>query len=451
MEGLDHSASDAFDVFSGPKVDYRIQNIYTQELLPTAPIDKNSTTISFSAEPNQNFTDLANSYIQVKFKLTMPNGGKIKAKVAPPDPTIMDHGMPSADPPWYGCGTINGPGFSMFKDVEMRISDQLVSSMSGLYYMKAYATTLFHYDFEQRNSMLERMLYFDDGDAGNRNPFEFTGYQQRFEYLEESNPFTISAPIYTSFHCQGKFLIPMCKLDYSFTLLEAPVFLLTNQASQAFAYEILEAKMVMRRVSVLPALQNKVERMLAQGSVCQYPLTHINCRKLIIPASLRTYSYQSLFLGEFLPRAVLIAIGTQAQQSNFMESPFNFKSNNLTDVSITVNNQRFPTQSFQLNYAGTPPEFIKGFTSLYPDLWGNKGSWIDLDKYANKGFCFYYISFNSDSPPESSFASKINGPARIDMTFGVDTNPILNVFIWSYSEECIMIDQSRNVRVPFKL
>ena len=65
METIEHPANDAFDVFSGPTVDYRIQNIYTQELLPTAPLNKNSTTISFSAEPNQNFTDLANSYLEI--------------------------------------------------------------------------------------------------------------------------------------------------------------------------------------------------------------------------------------------------------------------------------------------------------------------------------------------------------------------------------------------------
>ena len=148
---------------------------------------------------------------------------------------------------------------------------------------------------------------------------------------------------------------------------------------------------------------------------------------------------------------MLIAVGTQTQQSNFRESPFDFNHNNLTDVSITVNSQRFPTQSFQLNYSGNPPSYMKGFTSLYQDLWSNRGSWIDLDKYANKGYCFYYISFNSDLPSETSFASKINGPARIDMSFSVDTNPILNVFLWSYSEECIMLDQSRNVKIPFKL
>lgn len=183
----------------------------------------------------------------------------------------------------------------------MRISDQLVSSMSGLYYMKAYAMTLFHYDLETRHSSLERILYFDDSDAGNRDPFEPTGYAQRFEYLEESKAFTLSTPIFTSLHCQGKHLIPMVKLDYCFYLNDSPTFLLTNQTAQAFAYEVLEAKMVMRRITVLPALQNKVERMLAQGSLCQYPMTHVNCRKLIIPASLRHFSYQSLFIGEFLP------------------------------------------------------------------------------------------------------------------------------------------------------
>ena len=116
MDSLDFGdgANPSFDFFTSPKTDFRVQGVYYDELLPLAPISSTTTSLSFTSEPNPNFTDLASTKLELKFRLINPDGSKIKAAAPPPDPTLLSEAMPQAAA-YYGCGVIQAPGFSLFK------------------------------------------------------------------------------------------------------------------------------------------------------------------------------------------------------------------------------------------------------------------------------------------------------------------------------------------------
>ena len=226
---------------------------------------------------------------------------------------------------------------------------------------------------------------------------------------------------------------------------------MTNQAGAQFRYQVLDARLLLKRVISLPSLQNRMEKALASGQMANYPCHYINCRKLVIPAGLRNFSYQSLFAGENLPKACLFALSSQSKATNFEESPFQFETHNLKEITVSVNSQRFPTQSFNLGYNSTPKSYIRGFQSLYPDLWSSEGTYIDIKKYLQGGYCMYYIPFNTDSTTEDSFVAKQLGPCRVDLTFENDDNAVLILYIWAFSDQNFLIDAARNCYVNFKL
>ena len=97
---------------------------------------------------------MAETRLEFKIRLTLANGTPLPPAVAP--------GPVKNATPYYSCGLIQSPGTSIFKDIEMRLNDCLVSSMSGNYAINSYLQTLMFYNFETRNSALERQLYFDD-------------------------------------------------------------------------------------------------------------------------------------------------------------------------------------------------------------------------------------------------------------------------------------------------
>lgn len=245
----------------------------------------------------------------------------------------------------------------------------------------------------------------------------------------------------------------MTKIGWTLYLNPPAVFCLTNEtgATANFNFQILEAKLLIKRVISLPSLQNKLERALASGQVANYPVNYVNCRKLIIPQGLRNFSYQSLFAGENLPKACLFGLAAQSESSNFEESPYQFKTHNLQDISITCNSQRFPTQSFNLAYNANPKSYMRAFQSLYPDLWNPEGTYIDIKKYLVGGYCLYFIPLNSDASTEDSFAAKQLGPCRIDLTFENENNPVLILYVWAFSDQNFLLDGSRNCYVNFKL
>ena len=243
----------------------------------------------------------------------------------------------------------------------------------------------------------------------------------------------------------------MTKIGWTFYLNPSAVFCLTNQAGATFNYEIMDARLLIKRIISLPSLQNKLERALASGQVANYPVSYVNCRKLIIPQGLRNFSYQSLFAGENLPKACLFALAAQSEVSSFYESPYQFKTHNLQDISVTCNSQRFPSQSFNLSYNTDPKSYMRGFQSLYPDLWSSDGTYIDIKRYLEGGYCFYFIPFNSDSSTDDSFVAKQLGPCRVDLQFENENNSVLVLYIWAFSNQNFLLDANRNCYVNFKL
>ena len=245
----------------------------------------------------------------------------------------------------------------------------------------------------------------------------------------------------------------MTKIQWTLYLNPPAVFCLTNEtgATANFNYQILDAKLLIKRVISLPSLQNRLERALASGQVANYPIHYVNCRKLIIPAGLRNFSYQSLFAGENLPKACLFGLTNQSEVSNFEQSPYQFRTHNLQDISVTCNSQRFPSQSFNLAYNTKPKSYMRAFQSLYPDLWNSEGTYMDIKKYLEGGYCLYFIQFNSDSSTDDSFIAKQLGPCRIDLNFENENNGVLVLYCWAFSDQNFLLDANRNCYVNFKL
>ena len=61
-------------------------------------------------------------------------------------------------------------------------------------------------------------------------------------------------------------------------------------------------------------------------------------------------------------------------------SPFAFKPYGLKDIWFQVGSNRYPTLPLQLDYVSDPKKYMRGFQTLYQELFSQKGLWIDYNR-----------------------------------------------------------------------
>ena len=253
----------------------------------------------------------------------------------------------------------------------------------------------------------------------NADPFDvFSGFWQRYQLTAESKICQIQSGININMHNQSRLLPPMVKLNYTFHLSDAAFALISHEADTTFNYEIKSAKLIFKRVNILPALTNKFETMLSRQNAL-FPIYHTSTKRLNIPEKTQEFAYQDLYTGGFCPKTVICGIISQQDIIGHFQdsSPFAFKPYGLKDIWFQVGSNRYPTLPLQLDYVSDPKKYMRGFQTLYQELFSQKGSWIDYNRYLTGGFTLYKIQLGQEEANGEFFSPKQIGPVRVNLSF----------------------------------
>ena len=156
--GLDNSTecvSSSLDLFSGPLVDTTIEKCYVQTIRPLVAITESASTIQFTIPPSEDFTDLSESWIKLKVKITTTGtaGDDRGKQIACGAQTDTD-----------SYALVNQPISSLFQSVNIRLNDSLLSDNYGNYPYLSYLTSIFNYSSDVRNTRLRLAGFCTDLD-----------------------------------------------------------------------------------------------------------------------------------------------------------------------------------------------------------------------------------------------------------------------------------------------
>lgn len=173
----------------------------------------------------------------------------------------------------------------------------------------------------------------------------------------------------------------MCPQHLSFYLQSPQTFLLTKETG-SFKFEIVSAKLFQDKITLLPALQNRLESTLRSGRNALYPVYWISVSRFFVPFGLSVYNRDGVFgANNLAPNAVYVAIGRQGSMADLRNSPFEFPNNRVRNISLSNGDQQFPSIHFENDFNDSNPVFLRMFNSLYPEPWSNKGGRIDCNRY----------------------------------------------------------------------
>ena len=434
--------SQMFDFFGQPPIDLSVKRIYYDEIYPTVPIEKTSKQFTFHSPPSSHFTQLSETKLELSIKITRPNGQDLPAM-----------SQPAGANQFLGVGTINNVISSIFKDCEIKLNNQSISPLNQLYPHLSYIQSLLCYQSDARKSRLAVRGFFKDSSPRVTDCFSpASGYAKRAAYTDQSHIYDVEGPICHGMFQQQKPLLPMTDLSIQFFIAEPEFFLKTVIENQNFKFEILSAKLILKRLEIADDIHLAFENRL-QREPMTYPINHIKVKSFVINAQSTTFHLPDLFNGQFLPKQAYITFVDQSKAlGNYNNSPFEYDPHSVRDIFLRVGPLRLPTLPFAPQFSTTPPRILRCYSSLLGNDSQNEdnGIMITPDTYTT-GFALYGFYFMQNQGHEEAFYAKKLGPCSLTVQFNnAPQNPLL-CLVWQLHQEVLYCDHSRNFLINFPL
>lgn len=398
---------------------------------PIASLDSYTAPIEFLVPPHsENFTDLSQSYLYVKFRVLRANGENLEDD--------------------KNVSTANNFLHSMFSSIDMYLNNKPVSHNMDTYPYRAYLENLFSYGNEIKKSQLRAELWNKDK-TKKFNAYDEGGMSERKEIIKESKPVEMQGKLHLDLCLQEKYLPNGIEIKIKLNRASPLFCLMVGEGGGGYpvVLKIDEAKLSMRQVRLLPALANATNRSI-EAHNAKYPIKRVEVKTFTINQNLMSKIEDNLFQGQLPKRLFIGMVTNKAFNGDLKENPFNFDHFNLSKLEVTADGHDIYGRPFEPDFEHHL--YLKSYLSMYQAL-GNltllQNCNIKYDEYP-KGFCLWGFDFTPDQGADQSHLHPIKtGKLRIEVQFSQALEEAINVIVYAEYDNQIQINKLREVFTDF--
>ena len=438
----DECVSASLDLFTKPLLEMSVDKTYFSDHTPAEAIANTANSIEIGIPPSRDMTDLAESYIEVKVKITKNNGQNLDAFVG-------DNSV----------GFDQIPITSLFKSFNFRVEDELLSDTYSTYPYVAYIQTILNYGADARKGRLRLMGYYDEENVSTNEAHDAagaSGFKSRAAITSGSKKATFIGNIFHGLWSQNRYLLPMLNLRTEWIKSDAAFCLKSNAANPTFKFKIESLKIFMKKIKLRDAFKLELEERLLKEPA-SYPLCHATVKPFYIAANEVEATFENLFQSKPIPSLVIIGFVKQANlRGAYADSAFNFEPFHLESLEIQVDDNVFPSPTpFKPKYdSTTEPDWTREYLALNNYLIKlDTGNLITYDMFKTGGYCLYVFHLGREfSVTNDHTTPKKSGVARLAATFASGSNnPALAMMMYTESNEEIQIDSQRKISRDYYL
>lgn len=418
------------DLFESPGLQTSIQNGEYVEYRPLASLDDGP--VEFSVRGSQHYLDLANSYLKVTAKVTLPNGGDLPAgrNVVPVNLTLH----------------------SLFSDVSVFLNGVQITTPSGAYPYQAYIQTLLSYSRDVKESRLEAAMFYADtaGHMEDVTGNDNAGMAKRKARASDSNVIDMMGRLHTDLFHQGKYLLSHLDLRVKLTRSKDDFLLMCDQVAGArpdYKVELIEAALFVRKVTVSPVIGLAHARTLEKANAV-YPLTKTVMRVFSAAQGAFSFTADNVFLDKLPNRVVLALVRADAYNGSKSRNPFNFQHANVNFLCLYHQGTQIPPKGLRPNFAAG--EVTQSYMTLFTgtnSAWSDESSGITMHDYANGYTLFCFDLTPSLEHSHAAFEVSRAGPLRVEMQFSNALAVPYNVVVYAELDGHVEITKTREVLV----
>jgi hypothetical protein len=405
------------DLFNSPDADlsYLLENYQRVEATNFSPFNDNA--IQFRVPLAYNFLDISDSFFRFVVNIRKKDGTILAAtdKIAPEN--LFFH--------------------TFFSGVTVGINGFTFPSSTFQYPYQAWMFTLLQNGVGAKSSILSKEIYFpgnkmDDFSDDNKS------FKARLELAKASKSFEmIGRPMHGLFTCE-KFLPPSTKLCFEFRRSSPQVCLCGPATTTEYIIQLEVAEFYVRRVRVNPKISVEIMQSFRKNKRASYSFDNFRTNTVITPLNATSqFQFQKIVAGSnIVPKFVCLGVtSTDAFHGKFENSPFNFKTHDITSLKLTFESK--PIVFEEMNFEnGNYMLAYNTMCKLLPKF--NGGNAISYEEWKDGSAIFVFDTQNLRG--EDYSATRI-GDIGLDIVFKTVPTKQLAIVVVSVEEVGIEISE----------
>ncbi|NQY53281.1 MAG: hypothetical protein HRT42_06865 [Campylobacteraceae bacterium] len=397
----------------------------------------NLNPIQFNIEGNDQFMNLAHSYLKIRLKIVKADGTNL---------VDDDEGK---------VAFVNHPLASVFKHCKVSLNGVTISTSGDFYPYKAFFDVLFTSSINGVNTRRMRGWDLDTGAKNSVAAADNSGFTARAAAANLSVEQEYLGILNVDFFKQSKNLLSNVKLEITLYPSEATFCLQKLPAfNNACKYVITSAKMVIRKEVISPNTYLPIEKGLARTNASYfYPCSTF--KVFNIPQGNLSYVTDNVFNGLVPTKIIVCFVDATSFSGTYGSNPYYFSPGpNLRNISIYKNGQHIPharTIKLDLTANGDVLEAYQNLLEVCDKSNNLSEGLIFPHTEMLKGLFFYGVDLQSDTDTSDHVSPQQTANISLSIDFSVALTAPLELLLYAVFDIETQISQSRQIIHTFSL
>jgi len=418
------------DIFSLPPTNTTVESSFYGEYKPLVNITDCNSKIEFRIVGNANqYVDLHDSFVYIRCQIVRKDGNNLLK---------TDE-----------VSTVNLFMHSLFSHVEILVNNHSISDNTNCYGYKSYLETILSYSKNTLQNHGSCPMFYKDTDSTNTNTN--SGYKERQQIISESKPFEMVDKLKLDMMYQQRFVLSDTNLNIVFTRNSDCFALLYTKDAKVGDIDpivkFLDMSLFIRKQVLFPSIVLSHQRLLTGGHKAKYPIKRSNVKFFTIPNGNQSFVEENIFSGSIPQRMIVGLVTNKAFNGSYDTNPFCFAPNNISNISVCVNNVPLPIRPLKLDFAKN--QFLLAYYMLFSatGIAGADDSLFISQVDFKTNYCLFAFDLCPQKNSEPFLILENHGAVRMEIQFSSALAEAMNCIVYSENQNVIELDQYRQPSV----
>jgi hypothetical protein len=420
------------DLFTEPGYDISLSHSDMTEYHPISSVSDKSAPISFFVQGNDTqYIDLSDTAIYIRCSIE----GTDTAKTA--------IGL------WkdFRSAPVNLLLHALFQQCQVQLNETTVTSTSTLYPYRAFIETALGFGGDYSDTQGRAAMYTKDSDW----ELGTDGFKIRQKLFENKLSVDMIGRPHVDICSQTRYLIPGVDMRMTFHRSIEDFYMHADKPpsggtpgpQKRFTVNISEARLLVKKHSLLPSILLNHMKLLNSGYPACYPMRRVEMKSYNLPIGTSQHTNENLMNGLLPDRLIIVMVKSEDLNGNINTSPFAFHGRELSNVTVSVSGDHPYKQSFDLDLS------TNRYSELYYNMFNalgvsrlNDGPNITMEDFASGKTILVFNLRDSNE----GFCLPRFGNVKIDLKFKAALTEAMSIICHIDYQSTMYIDQYKNIQ-----
>jgi len=422
----DECTSSQLEVFKIPSTVTAVEYERHFNYKPSAALTS-SNWIEFRVPSTEEFVDLSAVYLELELSITLSDGTALpKSAAASGSANLFENIVP-----------VNNFMSSLIQQLDLYLSNTLVTSATNLYHYRSYMDSLFYQSKHSKETYMHTFMW-NESEASRKS---------RIRRCYDGKTLKLCGPLHFDLGQQERLLLNFVDIIFKLNLSDSSFcFKIDGATTDRPKFNLIDATLHVCKKKLFPDCEAGILTAL-QKTMAKYFFTHTQMRHRIIDSGSSSFFFDNIFPST-LPRRFIIGITTaKAFNGDWKADPYEFKDHGLVEIKAFVDSIQVPTPGIQLDLE--EEDFTRAYYLFFDSMYSlHPGTQLSITPEQFKKNCTFFcwtLSTENDLDNSDTIGLIRRGHVRIDFRFKKAVAEHLVAVIFAHFPQVLQIDSDRNV------